>query len=340
MVSKGKEIIHKIIKYDNIGVVIALVVVMILGLIFTPGMYSVKTIMQLLKTNMLYGIISIGVMFVFISGGIDLSTGAIMSLACNVVGVLQIQDPRGEAIPVPVLMLIAVGIGLVCGLLNGFLVGKLKIHPMLATLGTQYIFLSISYRIHSVNIVSNLLYKSVRNFSSAQIFGIYRGVWILALLYIIVGFVLRKTKAGRKIYAIGSNAESARISGISPSNVRMVAYALCGVLCGFAGFMYVSNFSFAYFDVSSDYAMKAICIAVLGGVSPQGGRGRIDGMVISILVVSLINYFTTVIPSLGLYADAFYGLLVVIALCLNIITVKSKAKQDLMRKDVMLRGSR
>ncbi len=104
--------------------------------------------------------------------------------------------------------------------------------------------------------------------------------------------------------------------------------------------MYVSNFSYAYFDVSSDYAMKAICIAVLGGVSPKGGRGRIDGMAISILVISFINYFTTMIPSLGLYADAFYGLLVVVALFLNVVTTKSKARQDLLRKDVLLRGSR
>ncbi len=339
MLKKLKSVGKKIVSYDNIGVVVALIVVLIIGAIFTPSMYSMTVIMRLLKTNMLYGIVAVGVMFVLITGGIDLSTGAIMSLACNVVGVLQISDPRGEPIPVFVLILISMGIGLACGLFNGLLVGKLRIHPMLATLGSQFIFLAISYKIRSVNIMSNLLYKSVRNFSSQKILGISCGVLMLVLVYIIVGFILRKTKAGRKIYAIGANEESAKIAGINPSNVRLIAYGLCGICCGFAGFMYVSNFSYAYFDVASDYAMKALCIAVLGGVSPRGGRGRIDGMAISILVISFINYFTTMIPSLGLYADAFYGALVVVALCLNVMTINSKHKHDLLRKEAALRGT-
>ena len=339
MKGRWKSIGSKIIGYDNMSVVAALIVVIIMGVIFTPKMFSATVLMRLVKTNMLYGIIAVGVMFVMISGGLDLSTGAMMSLSCNVIGYLQISDPKGQPIPVWVLMLIGMGIGLCCGLFNGFLVGKLRIHPMLATLGTQYIYLAISYSVQSADIVSNLLYKSVRNFASAKILGVYRAVWVLVLVYVIVGFVLRKTKAGRKIYAIGSNEASAVIAGINPARVRLVAYGLCGICCGFAGFMFVSNFSYAKFDVSSDYAMKAICIAVLGGVSPKGGQGRIDGMAFSILVISLINYFTTMIPSLGLYADAFYGLLVVIALFINVFTNRSKAKYQLARKDVLIRGN-
>ena len=337
MQTKTKSsILTKIAGYDNIGVVIALAVVLVLGLIFAPGMYNFRVIMQLLKTNMLYGIVAVGVMFVLVSGGIDLSTGAIMSLSCNVIGYIQSFDPRAQRIPTVALILLSMAIGMVCGLFNGFLVGKMRIHPMLATLGTQYIFLAVSYHINYINLMSTQLYKSVRGFASARFLGIYRGVWVLVIVYIIVGFILAKTKAGRKIYAIGSNEASAYIAGINPGRVRMVAYTLCGICCGFAGFMFVSNFSYAYFDVSSDYAMKAICIAVLGGVSPTGGRGRIDGMAISILVISFINYFTTMIPSLGLYADAFYGLLVVVALCLNVITVRTRRHRELVKKEATL----
>lgn len=337
---QNRGFITRILEYQNIGVTVSLIVILIVSAFFAPSMLSFESMMRLLKNNMLYGLVAIGVMFVLITGGIDLSTGAILSLTCNLTGIIQQQTKGKNEWPLIALILISLAVGLACGLFNGFLVGKLRIHPMLATLGSQYIFLSLSFEVNNMNVMANMLYKSVKRFASTRTLGIFNCVWILIGMYLLVGFILSYTRSGRKIYAIGSNRESAVIAGMNPVSVQMIAYALCGMCCGLAGFMFVSNYSLAQFNVSGDFAMKAICIAVLGGVSPKGGRGRIDGMFISILVISCISYFTSLIPSLGLWNDAFYGALVIGALFINALTERIQKKRDLTRKEAGLNVNR
>jgi rhamnose transport system permease protein len=327
-----KKAVNAATGYQNLGILSALGGVMILAAVAAPAMYSFSSLSSMLKNNAIYGIVAIGVMFVLISGGFDLSTGAILSLTGNLIAVWQ----KGIQLPFICWILLALLLGAVCGALNGFLVGKLHIVSMLATLGTQYLYLGISYLIHDGLVLPHEFSASFKKLSTGYSFGISNVVFLLAGVMIFVGLFQKYTKAGRKIYSVGTNAQASEVSGICVGNTKILAYTLCGMFCGLAGLLYVSTYSVGQWDMSSDFAMKAISICVLGGISPAGGRGRIDGMVISILMISIVFYFASILPGMSAWQDFIQGIVVIAALLINVFAERSAAKRDLRERNAWI----
>lgn len=324
----------KITGYRNFGLVAGLVVLLILAAILTPAMYSYTSILSMLRNNAVYGLLAIGMMFVIITGGIDLSIGSILSLA-GVISAMEMS--KNMEIPTVVWILAGIFVGVVCGFINGVLIGKLQMIPMIATLGTMYIFRGLSFLYSKGEwLFPHQFTEGFINAASAKTFGVYNVIWFQVIALILAGIFLGFMTAGRRIYAIGTNVESAHVAGINEGNIKVMAYTICGGLAGLAGMLYTGNYAMCSYSMGTGYEMQAIAICILGGVSIQGGKGNIDGVIIGSLMMSVITYFISLLPGLSVWQDAIQGAIIIVAVIINILMIKSSERQALKERGLLI----
>ncbi len=324
----------KITGYRNFGLLVGLIILLIIAAVVTPAMYSYNSLMAMLRNNAVYGLLAIGMMFVIITGGIDLSVGSTLSLAGVVTGMLMSKNPE---IPTAVWIFLSLLVGLVCGLLNGFLIGKLKMVPMIATLGTMYIFRGLSFLYSGGEwLFPHQFTEGFINAAAGKTFGVFNIIWIEVIILIIAAVFLGYVAAGRRVYAIGTNAESAKIAGINEGNIKMMAYGICGALAGLSGMLYTGNYAMCSYSMGEGYELTAIAICILGGVSIRGGIGNIDGVVMGILLMSIITYFISLLPGLSVWTDAIQGAIILIAVLINLMTIASNKKRILRERSELI----
>lgn len=315
MLSKNK-LLKSIIEYKERSLVCVLAVVLIIAAFFTPSLYSFNSFSTLLSDNAVYGILAVGVFYVLLTGGIDISVGSILAVSGVATTSLMVVAPD---IPAVVLLLIGIIVGCACGFINGFLVGKLKIVPLIATLATMYIYRGLAYVICGGRSYSpHVFTESFSSFATTSILGINSIVFWLLLVIIATGLFLGFFKSGRKIYAVGTSELSSKISGINTDNVKLVAYTLCGACAGLAGMLFASNYQVVSYDIGGGYEMTAIAICILGGVSITGGSGRIDGVVLGALIISITTYMLNLIQGFGAWHDFLQGIIILVALGINL----------------------
>ncbi|HWP40774.1 MAG TPA: ABC transporter permease [Tepidisphaeraceae bacterium] len=250
-----------------------------------------------------YAIMSVGVTCVIITGGIDISVGAIYALsALACAGVLQNLPPDAPAwIVLPVALLVGPGVGVLCGLLNGLLVTLLRLHPFIVTLGTLSIFRGIGNVATTIKTLPSQG-KSIPDAFTTDFMQRYffetapgeGGVQLMPLIVmLLVGlagwFYLRLTVAGRQSYAVGGNEEAARFSGIRVNLVKLRVYAISGLTAGIAGIVSLGWFSTTSTNTGSGYELYVIAAAVVGGASLTGGRGTALGAILGALVIRMIE---------------------------------------------------
>jgi ribose/xylose/arabinose/galactoside ABC-type transport system permease subunit len=292
-----------------------LVVILILGLILSAyGAHDAhggantflnadNLVTQIATYMAVYAIMSVGQTFVIITGGIDISVGSIFALAAMVCAdVMQRIDPNsGMLKSILVALLVAGGVGLLCGLINGALITLVRLHPFIVTLGTMSIFRCIA----NIWTVEKTLPNQGRtippsftdNFIYRYFFanpdgtgGVQLMPLVVTLAVVALGwFYLRLTVAGRENYAIGGNEEAARFSGIAVNRVKLRVYALCGLSCGIAALVNLGWFSTTSSDTGRGYELDVIAAAVVGGASLTGGRGTALGALLGALVIRLIE---------------------------------------------------
>ena len=313
--------------YRQFGLIVGLVLLMLLAALFTPSMYKPDSLVSMLRNNSVYAILAAGMMFVLITGGIDLSVASTLSMTGVTTSLLM---SRFGGVPAIVWVLTALAVGSLCGLVNGFLIGKLGMIPMIATLGTMYIYRGLAFLISDGTwLFPHEFTKAYTNYAQGKLLGISNITWIAALIFVLSGLFLFLTKPGRRIYAVGTNAQSSVIAGIGVGNVRMLAYILCGAFAGLAGMLYTANHAICYYGMAEGFEMQAIAICILGGISIAGGRGRVDGVVIGTLMMSVITYFISLLPGLSVWQDAIQGAIIIIAVAINILTGRLAVRRAL-----------
>ena len=209
--------------------------------------------------------------------------------------------------------------------------------PMIATLGTMYIYRGFAFLASGGKWwFPHQFTEGYLKFSTGRIFGIYNILWITVIIFIIAGVFLGYTSKGRRIYAIGSNKESARVAGIDQAKVTFMSFTLCGALAGLAGMLYTANYAIAYYGMGEGYEMIAIAICILGGVSISGGKGRIDGVIIGALMMSVITYFISLLPGLSVWQNAIQGGIIIIAVAINLFTNLSARKRVLKERGAII----
>ena len=313
-----ENIFRKIAQYRNFGLLVGMIILIILGLIITPAMFTMDSIISMLRNNSIYAILAIGMMFVLLTGGIDLSVGSTLALTGVVSSLLMSTNP---GIPAVIWVLVSILIGALCGFVNGFLIGKLNMVPMISTLGTMYAFRGLAFLISGGSwLFPHLFTPGYTWYAGGNFLGIYNITWIAIILFVLAAIFLSITKPGRRIYAIGTSSESSKVSGINEGNVKILSYTLCGALSGLAGMLYTANHAISFYGMAEGFEMQAIAICILGGVSIVGGKGRIDGIVISTVMMAFISYFISLLPGLSVWQDAIQGGIIIIAVVINIIT--------------------
>lgn len=298
-----------LIKY---GILIAFLVICILLSVATPYFFTSQNILIVLRQVSINGILAIGVTFVIITGGIDLSLGSVLALT----GVVAAGFAHPDTYPLMVPIGLALMTGLIIGAANGFIITLGKVAPFIVTLGMMTIARGLALVWSGGRPVTNL--SPTFNYIGGGDF-LYIPVPILLFLLVIIisGVTLKYTRIGRYIYAVGGNEEAARASGIRVNRVKLFAYILCGLLAGLAGVVLAARINTGQPNAGIAYELDAIAAVVIGGTSLMGGRGSIMGTVIGVLIIGVINNGLDLLNVSSYYQQIVKGVIIIGAVLLD-----------------------
>lgn len=320
----------------EIGLFLILVVLAVFVQFRSGGKFlTLGNINDMLAETAVLAILSIGMMMVIITTGIDLSIGATMALSAMVAtNVMKSNLSRGGFFTNTfVIIVISVIVGCVCGFLVGLLVSRLHIPPIIATLGMMNIFRGATYLVSNGSwVLQKDMTQSFMNLATGRILGLNNLVWIAIALYIIAYFFMNYTRKGRQIYAVGNDEESARVSGINTKNTLVLVYTIMGALAGLAGILYVCKYAAAQGETATGYEMNVIAACVLGGVSIAGGTGKVHGVLLGALLFGMLNNALPLINISPFWQEAIRGAVILVSVLANIMLQRRMAHQALERR--------
>jgi len=294
--------------------------------IFGKNFFSVSTLINILESAYYTGLMSFGITFVIITGGIDLSIGT--NLMCSaVVGGVAFSM---WGWPLWLALCLVPLTGLVFGVLNGVLVAKAKLPPFIATLGMMLVtqgFGSIVSRVQTQRYptigTENEWFKTVffrtGNFPTGALY--------LLAAFLIAAFLLNKTRFGRYVYAIGSNEEATRLSGVNVSKYKMLAYMVCGLFSGLGAILFASTYTTATPGTGNGFETYAIAAVIIGGTSMAGGSGTMVGTLIGIFIMAVLR---AGLSSMGLqshWQTFFTGVVVIGAVLMDNLRTRAGQRQ-------------
>lgn len=325
----GKQISSLVKKDTNLSVLIAMFVVVlaVFGILLGGSFYSVNNIQSMAFQMSDFGFFAIGMALSMLTGGIDLSIVA----SANLAGVVGAFILSGKLFPlpandVPVIALAILAIlatTTIGGLINGFLIAKFSVPPILATMGTMIFYTGIGMALtggSSISITSQNYYK----ISSFNVLNIPFVFLLLVVAIILVSFLLDKTRFGKQIYLLGENPVALKFSGVNTEHVIMKLYTLIGLLVGFAAVIMTSSINSARMGYGATYQLQAILVAVLGGCDPNGGRGRVVGVVIGMALLQMLQSAFTIFGFTPYAKSLIWGLMLIIVMVLNFYLAKGK----------------
>ncbi|TAH66835.1 MAG: ABC transporter permease [Anaerolineaceae bacterium] len=286
------KIIKLLKKYTIVLVLIGLIC--LFGLI-KPVFFSWKNFTNILIQQSYVIIAAIGLSFVMISGGMDLSIGYQMSL----VGVITTISMMWYNIPIFLCIFIGLVTGIILGLINGLAAVKLKVHPLIITLGTMTIFQGASYIISNSNPIYGLP-DSFKFIGQGFVGPIPFCVILAAIVALVASFILNKTYFGRYIYAIGGNEEAAHLAGVNTKRVKLYVFMICGGFVALSAIILVARAGSATSATGPGTEFTCMTAAVLGGISFKGGSGKIWGVITGVLILGVLSTGMQII-GLGTY---------------------------------------
>ena len=302
------------------GIWMVFIVLVIAFTIANPRFISVANIMILLRQVAVWGIASIGMTFVILLGDIDLSTGSIITFV-NVLGA-YLMVKLGMNMWLAVIITLAAAT--LIGVLNGFMVSTIGIPALIATFATQTAFAGLALIMCGGQPISGLP-KGFEIFGASKIGVVPVPVIIMAICFILGAFILNKTYFGRYFYAVGGNAEAARLSGIRTGYVKYLVFALSGFFAGLAGLVLLSRTNSGMGNAGDGYEFKVITCVVLGGVSVNGGYGKISGVVAGTFIIGALNNGMVLMNINSYVQQIVLGIVLVLAVGFDCIQRKKLA---------------
>ena len=259
-----------------------LIALIILCRILYPGFLARDNIFNILSQNVQVGLIALGMTFVMIAGGFDLSVGAIYAAGATVYAM------EAKVMALPLAALLALAVGLIAGTVNGLIVTRLRVNPFVATLGTTSIFGGAAYLYsHSAPVLVDRPDFTV--LGAGKWFSVPISLVLLIVAYAIGAVVLSKTIYGRSLYAVGGNPEAARLAGLRVDLLKTSTYALVGVLSALGGMIIASRLSIGQADIAGTMSLDAIAIVIIGGTSLFGGSGAVWRTAVGLLLLAVLN---------------------------------------------------
>lgn len=269
-------------------------------------------------------IVAIGQMMVAITGGIDLSVGSGLALSGMLVGLMY---KHGLDLNPVLALLCGAGIGLGLGSLNGLLVAKGKVPPIITTLGTMSIYRGMTFIVSGGRWV-NAHEMPARFISLARgsVFGIPNLIFIAILACVALSYFLTYTKPGREVYAVGGNSEAALVAGINVDRIKFSVYALTGLLYGLSGVLWISRYASAQSDSAMGFELSTVAAVVIGGVSTFGGTGRLTGVVLGAVLLGVIENALNIAQISPFWKLGIEGFVIILAVVLD-ETMASKVRE-------------
>ena len=280
---------------------IALIAVVVFFSLMAPNFVTVANVVIVSKHVAINAFLAIGMTFVILTGGIDLSVGAIVGLVGMVAGALVLYGIPIELLGIVIypnvweIIGIALLVGTFVGLVNGLLVTQLQVAPFIATLGMLYVARGTALLMSGGSTFPNLIGKpefgnqGFPALGSGTILGIPLSIWLLLVVACIAAYVATKTPFGRQIYAVGGNERAATLSGVSVNRVKLAVYMISGFCAAIAGLVGASQLVASHPASGETFEMNAIAAAVLGGTSLSGGRGTIGGTIVGAFVIGVLS---------------------------------------------------
>ncbi|WP_432451789.1 ribose ABC transporter permease [Agarivorans sp. QJM3NY_29] len=266
---------------------IALILLIVVVSILNPNFFTLDNLLNILRQTSVNAIIAVGMTLVILTAGIDLSVGSILAL-CGAFAASMI----GLEIPVYIAVPAALLAGTALGAVSGLIIAKGKVQAFIATLVTMTLLRGVTMVYTDGRPISTGftdVADSFAWFGTGYMLGIPVPIWLMALVFAAVWYLLNHTRFGRYVYALGGNEAATRLSGINVDRVKIGVYAICGLLAALAGLIVTSRLSSAQPTAGMGYELDAIAAVVLGGTSLMGGKGRIMGTLIGALIIGFLN---------------------------------------------------
>jgi len=300
--------------YNKYGTILILLFLVAIVSIISPNFLDLNNIMNILQQVSVNGLIALGMTFVILTAGIDLSVGSILALSGMALG-MMILSGVNEVLAIIIVLVL----GAVLGFVNGTFISKVKLEPFIVTLATMTMFrgitLVISDGIPAMGVTTD---APILDFlSQGKIFGIPFPTILFLIVFLILMLILQNTVFGRGVYAIGGNEEVARLSSVPTNKIKTSVYVISGIMSALAGVILTSRLSSSQPTAGTGFELDAIAAVVIGGTSLAGGRGRIFGTLIGVLIIGVINNGLNVMGVSAFYQQFIKGLIILIAVILD-----------------------
>lgn len=304
----------------EVGIIIAFLVILVILMILSPNAFAKPAnLVNILKQASINGILAMGMMFVIISGGIDLSVGSIVALA----GVVAATFAHPGEYPLIVSIVLAAVIGALVGLFNGVSVAYGNIPPFIVTLGTMTIVRGMALIAANGQPVFNVT-KSFEGIAGGFVFDMIPHLVVYFVVIAgICAFIITRTVFGRRVYAIGGNETAAKVSGINVNRIKVAVYTLSGFLAGLSGLLLASRLISGNPTSGQSYELDAIAAVIIGGVSMSGGAGKWYGTIIGALLIAVIGNGLDILNVSSHFQLIIKGSIIIVAVLLD---MKGKGK--------------
>lgn len=285
----------------------------------TPHFLTVSNLLNVLEQTAINSIVAVGMTFVIISGGIDLSVGSVLALAGIALG-----RALAAGLPAPLAIAVALGVGLACGLANGMLVTFGRLPPFIATLGMMSVARGAALMLAEGRPISGFS-DGFRALATGRPFTLPAPVAITAAIYAVAYFVLARTVFGRATYAIGGNEEAARLSGVSVRFHKTTVYGVAGLMAGAAAVILTARLNSAQPTAGTMYELDAIAATVIGGTSLLGGEGSLVGTLIGALIMGVLRNGLNLLNVSSFFQQVVIGLVIIGAVLVD-MTLKRRGR--------------
>lgn len=324
--TKRVNLVDLLLRFREVGIIVFIVILVVVVSLRAPSFLTLNNLTDILMNISILVIVAMAQTMVILTKGIDLSVSSMIGLTGMMVAFVLKENPE---FPILFAVLLGMGLGVILGSFNGFVITIGNVPPIIATLGTLSIYRGLIFFYSQGTWINSFeLPRSIKLLSKGKLLGLPNLVIFAILIAIIVFLFLKYTRAGRNIYAVGSNPDAAEFAGIRPQKIKFLVYLLSGLISGLAGILWISRFESAQTNTALGFELQTVTAAVVGGVSTSGGVGTIPGVVLGALLLGIIQNSLTLVRISPFWQLAAQGLLIIIAVVSDKLISKRIVRQN------------
>ncbi|CAH5368420.1 ABC transporter permease [Klebsiella oxytoca] len=310
---KNRVLPSSLVKFNvrDAGTLIGLLIIIVTFSFLSPVFLTLPNLLNILQQSSINALIALGMTLVIISGCIDLSVGPTAAMSAVFGASLMVAG-----IPLPLAVVLTLGVGAACGLFSGTLIAWAGLQPFIVTLGGLSLFRAIALIFTGGNPVFGIP-SSFRDMINSSLFGIPTPIVIVAIIALILWTVMNKTPLGEYILAIGGNEEAARVAGVPVRQTKITVYVISGILASLASLILIGRLGAAEPTIGTLWELDAIAAAAIGGASLMGGKGSIFGTLIGVIILGALRNGLTLLNIQAFYQLLATGLIIIIAMLID-----------------------